>query len=232
MFPLTPAAALALDVPVTPAADEARRWAAEELAKKAYQDAKPGLGEQILAWLQGALSDFLDGLGSLGGNTGLLVALGVVVLAIAASVIVVRPRLNRRRTQQSVVFSGPAILSAVQHRDRARSAVERGDLAAAVTEAFRAIVRAGEERGATSPSPGRTAAEVAGELRQAFPAHGQALLRAAELFNAVRYGHAVPDRAMYQELVATDSAVAAAKPAHAGSASCDGDAIGDGVAAS
>ncbi|PYI69273.1 DUF4129 domain-containing protein [Arthrobacter livingstonensis] len=223
---------LPFDVPVTPGADEARRWAAEELAKKVYQDAKPGLGAQILTWLKDALSDFLNGLGSLGGGTGLLVAVGVVVLAIIAAVIVIRPRLNRRQAQNPAVFDGPATLSAGQHRDLARSAVERGDLATAVAEQFRAVVRAGEERGATSPSPGRTAAEVAGELLRAFPAHGPALLRAAELFNAVRYGHADPERAMFEELVATDNAVSAARPVYAdGFAGSHGDGPANSEAA-
>lgn len=217
MTTLTPGTGVPLDVPVIPGADDARRWAAEELAKKAYQDARPGLGAQLLTWLKKAVTDFLHGLGSLGGNTGLLVALCVVVLAVAAAVIVVRPRLNRRAAQRAEVFDGPATLSAGQHRDLARSAVERGDLATAVTEQFRAIVRSGEQRGATSPAPGRTAAEIAGELQRAFPGHGPALLRAAGLFNTVRYGHTEPTRAMYDQLAATDKAVAATKPAFADS---------------
>ncbi|NVM97511.1 DUF4129 domain-containing protein [Arthrobacter sp. SDTb3-6] len=216
MNPLTLAGAAQFDVPVVPGAGEARRWAAEELAKKVYQDARPGLGAQILAWLRKAFADFLQGMGSLGGNTGMLVALGVVVLAIVAAAIVVRPRLNRRAAGKMAVFDGTAALSSGQHRSLARSAVERGDLATAVSEQFRAMVRSGEERDATSAGPGRTAAEIAGGLGQAFPAHGTALRHAAELFNAVRYGHAVPDRGMYDELVATDLAVSSARPVHAG----------------
>jgi len=214
MIALTLAAAAPRDVPVIPGADEARRWAAEELARTVYQDAKPGLGAQVLSWLKHAIADFLNGLGSLGGTTGLLVAVCVLVLAIIAAVLLVRPRLNRRAAQGPAVFDGPAALSAGRHRELARAAVERGDLATAVLEQFRAIVRAGEERGAASAAPGLTAVEMAGGLQLAFPHHGPALARAAELFNAVRYGHAEPSRAMYNELTATDAAVAATRPLH------------------
>lgn len=214
-FPFAAVPALTIDVPVTPGADEARRWAAEELAKKAYQDAKPGLAEQLVDWLKQAFNEFLNNLGAMNGNVGLLVAVGVVVVAIIACVLILRPRLNRRNTRQAAIFDGPVQLTAAEHRTLARSAVERGELATAVTEQFRAMVRAAEERAVSAPAPGRTAAEVAQDMGRAFPAHAQALARAAEIFNSVRYGHTDPTVAMYEELLATETAVAAAKPVYA-----------------
>lgn len=208
-------AALGAEIPVVPGADEARRWAAEELAKKAYQDAKPGLSQTILNWLGQALQQLLDGMGSLPGSTGLLVILGLALLAVVAAVVIIRPRLNRKKAKDAPIFEGSTTQTAAEHRELARSAVERGDLATAVSEQFRAIVRAAEERHISAPAPGRTAAEVAADLRLAFPAHGQDLLRAAEIFNSVRYGHTEPVLPQYQELAATDKALTAAKPAHA-----------------
>jgi len=203
------------DVPVTPGADEARRWAAEELAKKAYQDAKPGLAQTVLDWLGQALKELVGGMGSLPGSTGILVVVGLLLLAIVAAVVVIRPRLNRRKAKDSFVFDGATLQTAAEHRALARSAAGRGDLATAVSEQFRAMVRAAEERGISAPAPGRTAAEVAADLRLAFPAHGHELVRAAEIFNSVRYGDAEPTVSHFQELVATDTALAAARPVHA-----------------
>ncbi|WP_104089538.1 DUF4129 domain-containing protein [Arthrobacter sp. GMC3] len=208
-------AALGADVPVTPGADEARRWAAEELAKKAYQDAKPGLAETVLNWLGQTLKELLDGMGSLPGSTGLLVVLGLLLLAIVAAVVIIRPRLNRRKPSDDHIFDGTTTQSGAEHRAMARAAVERGDLEMAISEQFRAIVRAAEERSIITPTPGRTAAEVAADLRLAFPARAPDLWRAAEIFNSVRYGHAHPTLSHYQELVATDAALAAAKPVYA-----------------
>ncbi len=63
-------------------------------------------------------------------------------------------------------------------------------------------------------APGRTAVEVAAELALAFPANVSALRRAADLFNAVRYGNVPPTQDMYEELVATCQTLAATKPVY------------------
>jgi hypothetical protein len=210
---LAPFAAV-VDVPVTPGADEARRWAQEELVKKVYQDAKPGLAQTILGWLKQALGDFLNGMGSVHGDAALLLLVGLALVVAIAAVVIVRPRLNRRRRAARDIFEGAAALTAAQHRELAASAAERGDFGTAVSEQFRAIVRAAEERDVCAPSPGRTAAEVAADLERAFPAHGPALSRAAGTFNEVRYGHAEPLDSMYQELVAVDRGLAASAPVY------------------
>ncbi|WP_442213950.1 DUF4129 domain-containing protein [Specibacter sp. RAF43] len=215
MFSTRPFTALTPGVPVTPDAGEARRWAVEELLKPVYQDARPGLAQQILAWLRRALLDFLDGLGTLQGSVGLLVVAGVFLVLVVAAIVLVPLRRNRRGTHTAAVFDAPVILTAAAHRDLARDAAARGELAAAVREQFRAIVRAAEERDVCSPAPGRTAAEVAAELGRAFPAHGRQLRRAAETFNAVRYGRATPTQEMYDDLRRTDQALAAARPTYA-----------------
>ncbi|WP_449373522.1 DUF4129 domain-containing protein [Arthrobacter psychrolactophilus] len=203
------------DVPLVPDADEARRWAQEELAHKVYQDAKPGLAEQIAALVRSAIDEFLNNVGSPSGNFALAIAIGALLLAIVAIVFIIRPRLNRTVAATKDVFAGEPLLSAEQHRALARAAAASQDFHTAISEQFRAMVRAAEERDVSLPALGRTALEIAVELQRAFPAQGHSLLNSAEIFNAVRYGHLTASAAMYEELVLTDRAVATSKPLYA-----------------
>lgn len=203
------------DVPVTPGADEARRWAAEELAKQSYQDAKPGWLRQILDLLGRALQELLNNVGTAKGNIGLSVVIGLVVVAVLAIIFIVRPRLNRKKAMDKAVFDADMTLSADQHRKLAKTAAHAGDLHTAINEQFRALARAGEERDVTARTPGRTAVEIAAELELSFPSLRAEIHRAADLFNAVRYGKVPPTQSMYDELLATDTAVARATPIYA-----------------
>lgn len=213
-FPLSAAVLRLAEVPVVPGADDARQWAQDELAKQLYQDAKPGWAEQIGQLLMQALAELLGKVGVAPGQTGLVIVGAVAVLAVVAVVLIVRPRLNRRKLRELAVFAGAASLSANEHRARARAAAAVGDFRAAATEQFRALVRAAEERDISMPAPGRTAVEVATELERAFPGHAVQLHRCAELFNAARYGQETPTVDMYGEIAATDTAVAATMPVY------------------
>ncbi|MFQ4147168.1 DUF4129 domain-containing protein [Arthrobacter sp. LAPM80] len=204
-----------LEVPVVPGADEARQWAMEELAKKTYQDARPGWAEQVAALVKKAFDEFFTNVGTANPRVGLAIAAGVVLLAIAVILLIIRPRLNRQKAATADVFEGQPLHSSEQHRAMARTAARSGDFHTAVSEQFRAIVRAAEERDVSTPAVGRTATEIAVELERAFPTHSRALHDAADLFNAVRYGHVPPTPAMYEELLSTDKAVAATKPVYA-----------------
>lgn len=203
------------DIPVVPGADEARRWAQEELAKKAYQDAKPGWAEQLFATLKKAFAELVGKLGVADANIGLAVVVGLVLLAAIAIVLIIKPRLNRRKAVADAVFEGGQLLSSEQHRTMARTAAGSGDFHTAVSESFRAMVRAAEERAVSVPALGLTAAEIVAVLEGAFPAHRDALLHSAELFNAVRYGMVPPTAAMYEELLATERSLAATTPHYA-----------------
>lgn len=204
-----------LEVPVVPGADEARRWAAEELAKQAYQDAKPGLARQILDLLGRALNELLGNMGSADGNIGLAVVIGLIVVAVVVIILIVRPRLNRKRAGDKAVFAPDMTLSAEQHRKLAKAAAQAEDWHTAINEQFRALARSGEERDVTARTLGRTAMEIASELGVAFPNASPDIRHAAALFNAVRYGKVPPTQAMYEELVATDAAVARTTPQYA-----------------
>lgn len=198
-------------IPVVPDAEQARRWAQQELAQKAYQDAKPGLAERVVEFLKRALDDFLNGLKVADGSLGLGIVIALVIIAILVIIFLVRPALNRRTAAPVAVFVGEQILTSTQHSAFARTAAQSGDYGTAVSEQFRALVRAGEERDISLTAPGRTALEAAAELQRAFPARASAVHRCAELFNSVRYGQVPPTAAMYEELLATCTIVAATK---------------------
>ena len=200
------------DVPVVPGADEARRWAQEELARKVYQDAKPGWAEQLFAALRKALAELLGNFGAADANIGLAVVAGLALLAALAIVLIVRPRLHRNKAASVPVFTGAGMLSSEQHRAMARTAADAGDFHTAVSESFRAMVRAAEERAVSVPALGLTALEIAADLERAFPSQRERLLHSAELFNAVRYGKLPPTAAMYEQLLATERSLAALTP--------------------
>ncbi|MEK0157168.1 DUF4129 domain-containing protein [Arthrobacter oryzae] len=199
--------------PVDPDRQEARRWAAEELAKPVYQDAQPD-------WLTDLWRQFSEWLGSLGSgdpavDSGVAVpVIGVtVVVLIAVAILVARPRLNarRRRTAVDDVDVDPSVTPA-EYRQLAAAAAARADWRAAVVEQFRAIVRSAEDRTVIDPLPGRTADEVAGQLAGAFGSHAAELRRAAVVFDAVRYGSAGASAADHAGMLALDQLLETAKP--------------------
>jgi hypothetical protein len=211
-----PGPALGFDAPVTPGPDEARELLIRELAKQPYQDAKPGLLEGLLRGFLQWVQDVVSSLQGLDANTGTLVVGLAVLLLIAAMIWIVKPRLDRRRRREAEVFGAGSARTADEHRALAAAAAARGDWNAAVTEQFRALVRAAEQRTVLEAEPGRTADEVAGRLRPAFPGHTDGLRRAAALFDAVRYGNVPADRDGYRAVQQLDTALAAASPAFPG----------------
>ncbi|WP_394938923.1 DUF4129 domain-containing protein [Psychromicrobium sp. YIM B11713] len=209
------------DVPVDPDAEQARQWAIEELAKRQYQEAKPGLGQQILEAISKFFSNLLGGLSDAthidSGVVGIILVV-VPLLVIGLVIYLVRPRLLTRQQADAEVFETDSSLSAQDHRARAQGAAKTGDFSLAVTELFRAIVRSAEERVVIDPQPGRTADEVTGKLAAAFAQEQQALWQAALLFNRIRYsvqksGRATATEAAYQELLRLDESLQELKPA-------------------
>ncbi|KQR03299.1 hypothetical protein ASF72_09065 [Arthrobacter sp. Leaf141] len=206
---------MSAEPPLLPGADEARRWASEELARPEYRDAAP-------SWLADAWETVLDWLNSIGGQPaeGAPVpspVIGIVIAAIiAAAVIVARPRLNAKHRKANPVFESASQLTAGDFRERAaKSAAEQrwGD---AVVDLFRAMVRSAEYRTILDPEPGRTADEAARGLSAAFGAETLRLDQAARTFDAVRYGNTPAEAADYRDLASLDAALETARPAPAG----------------
>jgi hypothetical protein len=202
------AVTLPLDAPLDPTSDEARRWLEEELAKGPYH-AQPGLVERFLEWLDRLLS-------LAPGSSGPSFLLPVVLLLLLGVLVLVLVRVLRREVGPAGdapdrVLDVPDVDSGTLHR-RGLDAAARGDWDTAVLDGVRRIARAAVERVVLDDAPGRTAHEVALALGGPFPGEGAALLRAADAFDAVRYGHrpATEDRA--REVLALGDRLATARP--------------------
>lgn len=216
-----PAVLLPVGVPVRPDAEEARRWAQEELAKAAYSDS-PGLVERFLDWL----GRILGRVGELDTLTPpelvpVLLVVGLVVVLVLARVLGGRVRRGRARD----VATGTALFeddrSSADLHAAADAAARRGDHVAAVLDRFRAIIRRLDERGALDDRAGLTAHEAAALAAGALPDLAGPLGWAGRLFDDVRYGHAsagpAEDEAM-RSLAARASAVHPLVTAGAGAA--------------
>lgn len=174
-------------IPVDVGRDAARDAAVRELSDPAYQQAEPSTVTKVLRWVLDRLGDLLDGVSGLvpGGALGLAV-LAVLVIAVIVAVRLRVGALARSATSSSVFDSGK--LSAADHRAAAEAAVAQGNLAEAVRERFRAVVRGLEERGVLDERSGRTVDEVAKVAGARLPDHASALRDAARLFDDVCYG--------------------------------------------
>lgn len=175
-------------VPVEPDDQEARNLLREELAKGIYREAEPSLLERAWTAFLNWLGDLLGQIRSVDAGLGtVLLAVGAVLL-IAVAVLLIKPRLNARKSAEPTVFHAESRLSAQTHRDLADTAAGAGDWDEALTERFRAITRSAEERVILDEQPGRTAAEVAHQLRGLFDALATQLDWLAVRFNEVHYG--------------------------------------------
>ena len=203
---------MSAEPPVLPSAEEARRWAAEELAKSEYREAEPG-------WLDSLWRSFLDWLQSLDGPAGADApvpspVIGIVIaVVIAVSVILARPRLNPKARQAKEVFEPDSALTAADYRQRADAEAAAGNWGDAVVDRFRAVVRSAEDRVLLEPQPGRTADEAAFALSRPFPAEAARLDQAARIFDAVRYGNWTPGSPDYEAMTRLDTDLQTARPA-------------------
>ncbi|MDF9277824.1 DUF4129 domain-containing protein [Arthrobacter sp. EH-1B-1] len=193
-------------------AEEARQLLREELAKGIYQEAEPSILERawtaFLTWLGEVLSQIRSvdaGLGTI------LLAVGAVVVIIAA-VLLVKPRLNARKRVDATVFQEQSRLAAQAHRDYADSAARAGNWDEALTERFRAITRAAEERVILDEQAGRTAVEVARLLQDLFATQAEDLDWLALRFNEVHYGARPADRTDYERAVDLDQELQRTQP--------------------
>ena len=197
--------------PVTPGADEARRWAVEELSKAEYSSGGESWLARILNWFSRLLDDLGSGVGGAFGPVGAILV-GILIAVVIALVIwlVVGPlRRNRRSAGESALFEDDRDADTLDlDADRAARA---GDWALAVMQAYRATVRRLAERALIDLTPGLTAHEAAVLGGDAVARLREPLLVDADVFDGVRYGHrdAGPDD--YAHARATLASAAAAK---------------------
>lgn len=188
------------DVPVRLGRDEARRLAADELAKAKYGGLPPeisGLLRRVIEWL-GELSSWLarllvGGPAAGSGPSPALVVL-IVLLLVGVGVVVWRVGLPRWRHRAPVApVAVDATVAPATYRERAARAAAVGDFRTAIGEEFRGLVRELEERTVLDPRPARTATEVALGAGALLPRASGALAEVAELFNRTWYGGADPE---------------------------------------
>jgi hypothetical protein len=193
---------LVTDIPVDIGRDEARDAALRELSDPAYRDAEPSWFTQAVRWLMQRIDDLLGSMNAaVPGGLWSIVILMFVLLAIAVGV---RLKVGKVARTASASIFGERVLTAADHRRAAEAAAAQGDLAEAVRERFRAIVRALEERHVLDERSGRTVDEVAREAGRRLPEYANAMRAAARLFDDVWYGGHPATAAGYQSLVDLD----------------------------
>ncbi|MDX8031600.1 DUF4129 domain-containing protein [Lentzea sp. BCCO 10_0856] len=193
------------DVPVDLDRDDARDAAVRELSDPAYVSDDPNPIERAFEWVLEKLGEFFAGAGGMSGITAITILVVVAVIV----VIVIRLRIGRtgRSLRSGDKVFGSTVMTAAEHRAAAERAAAAGDLAEAVRERFRAVVRELEQRGVLDPRAGRTVDEVALEAGRALPVLADDLRGAAVQFDDVWYGGRPATPEGYQQLVTVDGRV-------------------------
>jgi hypothetical protein len=193
------------DVPVDLGRDEAREAAVRELSDPAYVSDDPNPLQRALDWILDRLGELFAGAGGMSGFTAIAIIVAVVVLI----VIIIRLRTGRtgRALRSGAKVFGSTVMTAAEHRAAAEKAAAAGDLAEAVRERFRAVVRELEQRGVLDARAGRTVDEVAFEAGRALPVLADDLRGAAVQFDDVWYGGRPATAEGYQLVVSVDGRV-------------------------
>lgn len=196
-----------------PGNGEARRWLEEELSRPAYRE-----HNDPIARLLAAIERFIDNLLNADPSAGGALPAGIAGLITAALVALVLFALRhvRREARRSEV-GGPALLgeerlTGEQFRERSRRALDEGRFAEAVLDALRAIAQGAAERTLLDDAPSLTAHEVGLQLADPFPAQRDELARAADLFDAVAYGHHTAEREQAERLLALEETLRRTRP--------------------
>jgi hypothetical protein len=182
--------------------DAAHEAAQRELAKPIYP--KQSAWDQFNHWISELLFKLLQQSSSVSGGwftiTVLLILLGIAVLV---AIHVARRTIRTNRGGDYQLFDAGQ-LTAAQHRATAESYAAEGNWAAAIRHRLRAVARQLEETGVLSPTPGRTANELANDAGAALPHLAGELAQAATAFNDVTYGERPGTQEAYQMIADLD----------------------------
>lgn len=209
------------ELPLIPDADEARRWAEQELADPVYRAAEP-------TWFDRAAQSVVDAVvslfsGDLPPGAGPALAVGALVLIAALLVVALliwgRPRRLVRSRDAVDLFGEPEGRTAAELRRAAAAAADDGRWEEATVLRLRALARGLSERVLVEPAPGATVHAFARAAAAVFPGEADALARAADLFDDVRYLRRPGSPAGYAQLAALDERLIAARPVAAAGAS-------------
>lgn len=196
---------LALD----PDPDTARSWVERELSRSEYHES---LLERVYGWLVEQWHHLQAA--ALDASPLSTAAAIVVVTLLVVLVVLVASRVRRDPPDATVTGTGPVngLMSADEHRRAAVAALDSGDNAAALVEAFRAIAARSVHRGVLEERPGLTAHELTVGLSPFFPDHAQPLAEASTMFELVFYGHLPPAAADARSVLELDEALRVARP--------------------
>ncbi len=200
--------------PVSPDADEARRWAEQELVKPEYLAAQPNAFDRASLAVVKFFENLLNpDLGE--GNGGIIIMTIVGLLLVAALVTAVllwgKPRASRRISSAQMLLGEDDRLSAGELRRFSERSARAGDWGAAMTQRYRALARGLVERELLDPAPGATAQSIAGTAALTFPSQRAALLEAATLFDGVRYLGVAGDERGYLTIRSTDDSISSSE---------------------
>jgi hypothetical protein len=135
-----------------------------------------------------------------GGIAGVI----ILILLVVALIVGIRLRVGKLARAAGLPVFPDHRQTAADHRRAAEAAEARGDLAEAVRERFRAIVRVLEERGILDERSGRTVDEVARLAAARLPELANSMKSAARLFDDVWYGGRAATVDEYRTLVDLD----------------------------
>lgn len=199
-----------VSIPIEPDADEARRWLENELSKPEYREQGQSLLDRLRDWINDLLNRISFSSSGDGAflNPGAIVAIVIGLAVVGLLVWLFRGQKMRAkaRAASASVFEDD-VRTSVDMDAAARRAAEAGDWTLAVLERFRAMVRRLEERGVVDVVPGMTAWEFTVAAGAMLPAHAHGLTQAGDVFDAVRYGHAVATRDLYDAVTSVNDAV-------------------------
>jgi hypothetical protein len=193
----------------TPA--EARRWLRDELSGTDYHD--PWL-DSVIRWVLRQLAKLLDGVSNLANNGLSPVITALVAVVVIALLVWVLPKVRRDSVaarQNGAVLVDPTITPSTYRTLAARAYADRR-YDDAVLDGFRAIAQDMSDRTLLDDSPGRTAHEVSLQLAQPFPDHAGRLAQAANIFDAVRYGHRRATAAQADHVMQLDAELIETRP--------------------
>ena len=196
---------LAMDPPLDPSGDEARRLLQRELLRPEYHDRS--LVQEVLDRVDRFVTRTIDAATAAPPLSTFLAMLAFLLLALALGWLLSRARRSARATRDRAVLRADEVVTAAQLRTRAERALAEGRHADAVVEGFRALTVRQVERGRLDDLPGATAHEVAAALAASHPEARGAVDRTAALFDAVRYGDRPATREQAAEVLALDDAL-------------------------
>ena len=169
----------------------------------------------MIHWFLEKLRMLFDGTAVAGLSPAITALMALVVIALLAWVL---PKV--RRESRAARFDGAVLedlsITAQTYRDRAAAAVRDKRYDDAVLDGFRAIARDMSDRTLLADAPGITAHEASLALAPCFPEHADRLARAADLFDAVRYGNRRATADQAGQVQHLDAELVTARPALAG----------------